>query len=346
MKSIVRLNNLRIKSLLMLTLLAAVSGFSQKVAKTSHGEIFLIYPDGTWKNVTADSAAKPLHFSAISATHTKTDIIKHTYYTIGFDPKSKIPEWTYYHLTRQEVDSAVLDRKGDFVTDPKYNHDQAIDNDYAGSKYDKGHMVPCEDMSFNEQAMKETFYYSNCVPQTSKLNRGQWKNAEQLVRNWAVDNGSVDVFSGPVLEPGLQGLGKTGVLIPKYCYKIVLDYTEPVIKAIAFVMPNQDESLLDVKTYTCTIDHVEALTGIDFFPELPDAAEKELESHADVSLWNWDIHRKDIPASTETPQVTTPPQETNTTPVSVQCSAKTSKGERCKHMTTSPNGKCKQHGGN
>lgn len=31
---------------------------------------------------------------------------------------------------------------------------------------------------------------------------------------------------------------------------------------------------------------------------------------------------------------------------SVQCSEKTQAGERCKKMTKSPNGKCKQHGGN
>lgn len=48
---------------------------------------------------------------------------------------------------------------------------------------------------------------------------------------------------------------------------------------------------------------------------------------------------------TETPKVST--QSTNSSQsVSVQCSATTKAGTRCKRMTKSPNGRCYQHGGN
>ena len=41
-----------------------------------------------------------------------------------------------------------------------------------------------------------------------------------------------------------------------------------------------------------------------------------------------------------------PPTNQGTQSVSVQCSATTKAGTRCKRMTKSPNGKCWQHGGN
>jgi len=45
-------------------------------------------------------------------------------------------------------------------------------------------------------------------------------------------------------------------------------------------------------------------------------------------------------------QTTKPPESTKSNSGSVQCSAITKAGSRCKRMTTSPNGKCWQHGGN
>lgn len=279
---------------LILLLVIAFSGFSQKVAKTADGETYLIYPNGTWK-LAVDSAAsyaaeKPLHFSASMPAAEKPVLIQHTWYAIGYDERRRVPYWTYYHLTSKQVNSDTLDHVGGFVSDPKTTAAQGNDDDYKASGYDKGHMVPCEDMSFDSGAMSETFYYSNCVPQTSKLNRGQWKNLEQLTRNWAIDNGAVEVFSGVVPGKSLPELGASRIMIPASCYKIVLDYSQPVVKAIAFVMPNQDKALDDVQQYACSIDHVESLTGIDFFPELPDDVEKSVEASFDAKAWNWNLN--------------------------------------------------------
>lgn len=298
----------------------------------------------------------PHHIAAHDSAHHKPTLsvyattapdactrITHCYYSIGYNPAAREPAWVYYHLTRARLDSALLARKGRFVADPETSDLQGNDKDYAGSSFDKGHMVPCEDMSFDEVAMKETFYYSNCVPQTSKLNRGQWKNLEQLVRNWTMDNDALDVIAGPVIERGLKRLGKSRVAIPVRCYKVVLDYQSAPPKAIAFVMPNQDQALAPVQAYACSIDEVEALTGIDFFPELPDELEHTLESQCDTTPWNWQVSRKADSFPPPKPVAGSHEQEHVS---SVQCSATTKKGERCKRHTLSPNGKCSQHGGN
>jgi hypothetical protein len=42
-----------------------------------------------------------------------------------------------------------------------------------------------------------------------------------------------------------------------------------------------------VQSYAVTIDSVEAFTGIDFFPGLPDSIEQQVESRKDVSAWTF-----------------------------------------------------------
>lgn len=269
---------------------------AQKVAKTADGEIFLIFPDGKWKDVTKDSAEHAAHAAHAKIIppklpSTEETLIEHEHYTIGYSEKYRLPLWTWHKLTEEQIKKCVLKRKGDFVADPATDKIQAGKKDYAGTTWQKGHMVPCEDMSFDEKAMKESFYYSNCVPQTAKLNAGQWARLEKLVRNWARDNGEVEVFSGPVIEPKLKTFGETKVTIPKRCFKIVLDYKKPQVKAIAFIMPNQDASLEKPEVYACSIDEVEKITGMDFFSELPDELEKEVESKFDATQWDWDVNK-------------------------------------------------------
>jgi endonuclease G len=44
-----------------------------------------------------------------------------------------------------------------------------------------------------------------------------------------------------------------------------------------------------LKPYAMSIDKVEEITGIDFFPSLEDDLEDEVESQFDASAWNFDI---------------------------------------------------------
>jgi len=134
--------------------------------------------------------------------------------------------------------------------------------------------------------MEESFYFSNMSPQVPGFNRGIWKRLEEQVRTWAVDNKAVYVITGPVLKKELPTIGSEHISVPELFYKVVLDYTLPDVKAIAFVLPNQS-STKSLSIYTVTIDSVEALTGIDFFPQLPDDQEKLIESSTDYASWNW-----------------------------------------------------------
>jgi len=99
-----------------------------------------------------------------------------------------------------------------------------------------------------------------------------------------MENTDIYIVTGPILNKVFTTIGKNKVSIPEYYYKIVLDITKPEIKAIAFLLKNEksDESL---ETFTVTIDKIEELSGLDFFPSIPDDLEDILEGNITKSLW-------------------------------------------------------------
>ena len=68
---------------------------------------------------------------------------------------------------------------------------------------------------------------------------------------------------------------------------MILDYKEPSIKGIGFIIPNES-SKEPLQRYAVTIDSVESFTGINFFYQLPDDQEKAIESTLSIKSWNWE----------------------------------------------------------
>jgi endonuclease G len=268
--------------------------------------------------------------------------VKHTFYEIGYNIKYRLPAWTFYSLTKEHLVLANLERKGSFVKDPLLNSSQAKSSDYSASGFDKGHLVPCEDMSFSETAMHETFYYSNCAPQTTELNRGEWKMLEELSRNWGKEYREVIVISGPVFENTMKTIGedpeKNGtnrIPVPNLFYKIIVRHQGQTYKAISFILPNVSTPINSLQNYVCSVDSVEKITGLDFFSDLPDNLEAQFESVCKIKDWDFEYHRHNITTESDT--------IIKTKNISVQCSAKTKKGKRCKKTTSDASGFCKLH---
>lgn len=213
------------------------------------------------------------------------EIVKHRFYTLSYAEKYEQAEWVTYELTRTMAQHEDVKRNDDFRPDPDVPTGSATPEDYSNSGYDRGHLCPAGDMEFSEKAMNETFYMSNMSPQEPAFNRGIWKHLEEMVRKWALQNQKIYIVTGGVLTDGLPTIGRNKVSAPKYFYKIILDYEEPEIKAIAFLIPNE-RSKKQLSAFVVPIDSVEALTGIDFFPALPDGLENELEKTSDLKQWS------------------------------------------------------------
>jgi len=175
------------------------------------------------------------------------------------------------------------ERSNSFRMDKLILSGSAKSSDYTKSGYDRGHLCPAADMGFNPVAMNESFLMSNISPQTPDFNRGIWKELETTVRSWAKKEMSLDVVTGPVFKDNKGQIGQEEVLVPGYFFKVIYDKTgDP--KMIAFLFPNakSDRPLAD---FAVSADEIEKLTGFDFFSQLPDEIEANLENKVDLSGW-------------------------------------------------------------
>jgi len=210
-------------------------------------------------------------------------IVRREHYALSYAEEHEQAEWVAYELTDIEVQGNA-EREDDFREDPEVRTGSASLKDYYRSGYDRGHLAPAADMKITEDAMSESFYMSNMSPQEPSFNRGIWRKLEEEVRELAVENGRLFIVTGPVFGSDSKKIGENGVSIPQAYYKVLLDYTEPEVKAIAFLLANEG-SKKDVYDFVVTIDSVEQVTSIDFFPALPDLEENRLESMSNPSLW-------------------------------------------------------------
>lgn len=270
-------------------LISALSSFAQTEATPVDGKTILVYPGGTWKTaVQKDSSGnKTGKIPGLELPRAKpTDqVIRHTAYTVSYNTTYRMANWVAYELTAEET-VPVVTRNNRFVPDPQLPSGSATNADYKGSGYDKGHLAPAADMAFSSRTMAESFYLSNMSPQEPGFNRGIWAKLEGQVRQWAKEDKAVYVVTGTVLTKGLPTIGTNRIVVPRYFYKVVLDYTEPEIKGIGFILPNEG-SREPLQRFAVTIDSVQRFTGTDFFYQLPDDKENAIESTIDPGKWSW-----------------------------------------------------------
>jgi endonuclease G len=221
-------------------------------------------------------------------------IVEHYAYTLSYNSDYKQANWVAYQLTKAETVSE-FNRGNRFTADPEIKN-TSFNKDYTKSGYDRGHLAPAGDMGWSEQSMKESFYYTNMGPQVPNFNRGVWKNLESLVRNWAIVEDDIYIVTGGVLKGEMSYIGEDRISIPNYYYKVILvmhqipNKKQVVAKSIGFILPNAaTESKYQLQSYAVTIDSVEQVTGIDFFPVLPDKIENSIEKSSKFYDWKWEF---------------------------------------------------------
>lgn len=211
-------------------------------------------------------------------------IIVHIGYVVSYNCAWRLPNWVAYELTRNEVDGTEP-RSNFFKPDPEVPPSCSAEwNDYRRSGFDRGHMAPAGDMKWSRQAMEESFYLSNICPQNHELNAGKWNEIEQLVRRWARESGKAYVVCGPIVEDNHATIGANRVAVPSAFFKVVLRQKAGTWQGIAFKCDNISDQRT-VSSYAISIDSAEQLTGIDFFPLLPDKIEKAVERTFDPRAW-------------------------------------------------------------
>ena len=216
-----------------------------------------------------------------------TEITDHYWYKLKYNEKTEQADWAAYELTRDEL-TGTAPRRDSFRADPAISSGSAGLEDYRGSGYDRGHLVPAGDLKVSADSMRSSFLLSNICPQRPELNRGIWLDLENYVRTWAWEYGSVYITAGPVFKSGnYDTIGENNVAIPDYFFKTVLVYNDTIQQAAAFIIPNSATEN-PVEFYMISIDDAENITGFDFFHLLPDYVEHEIEASVNPEDWIWE----------------------------------------------------------
>jgi endonuclease G len=184
----------------------------------------------------------------------------HKYYTSVFSKSLKYPVLVEWWLTKEKVSCLkLIPRQDRFAPDPLLFGHTDLASDYVGSGYDRGHMAPAADNQCSgQEAMIESFYFSNMAPQYGQLNRGDWKTLEMRTRELAKLVDSVKIWTGSVGEK--RKIGR--VSVPDKCWKVIYIKSKNEWQAYIF---NNDQSKADgIENNKVDIKEVEKLTNFKF----------------------------------------------------------------------------------
>ena len=218
--------------------------------------------------------------------HTGDTILTYTGFHLAYNEQFEQAAWVAYVLTRDEIESGTIERTDNFRSDTSIVTGSATLADYRGSGFDRGHLAPAGDMKWDQLAMSQSFLMSNMSPQLPAFNRGIWRKLETEVRNWALEKDSLYVITGPLFSPADSLIGRNGVGVPGYYFKVLVDLSPPDHDMIAFLLPNSGSSE-DLIHFAITVDSLEQLTSYDFFSVAPDQEMIEwLEQRIEPGNWN------------------------------------------------------------
>jgi endonuclease G, mitochondrial len=209
--------------------------------------------------------------------------IRHMAYSLVYNEANEQADWVSYQLLASELTPNFI-RSNKFTEDTLVITGTANNKDYLHSGFDRGHLAPAADMTWNKQAMAESFYFSNIVPQLPVFNRGKWKKLEFKVRKWVKKYDCLYVATGPICQTNEQTIGENKVSVPSYFYKTILIFNDSIGQGIAFLFPHQ-KCENELFSYAISIDSLELITGKDFYFALPNKIEKNIEKQYNLSFW-------------------------------------------------------------
>lgn len=201
------------------------------------------------------------------------------------------------------------------------------DNSYHTSDgYDRGHIIASADRFYDQEANNQTFYFTNMSPQIGDFNQGFWGKVEDKVRTLsesALSSGYSRVYitkggdtktlltnftgktkanDGAYPTADANGFSSKGLAVPSAYYTVMLAEKDEQDSSnaenyivLGFYIPHQEgmtknPSVSQMQQYVYTIDEIEEKTGVDFFCNLLDSVENEVEARTKeicIANWNW-----------------------------------------------------------
>ncbi len=209
-------------------------------------------------------------------------------YALEWDGDKKANRWTCYQMYASNRVSNTDRYESDtnqYPQDPDLPEDYRWETDpYWRSGYDHGHVCPSADRLYSDDANYQTFYLTNMTPQVNGFNAGVWATMEAKLRSWISTKSSTSdtlyVCKGGTIDRDDQIL-KTldnGLIVPKYFFCALLMKNSGGYKALGLWFEHKVDRSTNLSNYVVNIDRLEELTGLDFFCNLPDDTENQVES--------------------------------------------------------------------
>ena len=186
--------------------------------------------------------------------------LKHTNYTTVFSKSNKYPVIVEWWLTKAKVDCEnKMARKDAFQPDPLLAKETDLADDYKGSGFDRGHMMPAaENLCQTPKVQEECFYFSNMAAQFHSLNAGDWKSVETLERDLASTNDSIHIWCGNIGV--LKKIGSTSA--PLKCWKVI--HIKKTGEWKAYLFENNQSKPDGIQNNVVDVKEIQKLTGFKF----------------------------------------------------------------------------------
>jgi len=246
--------------------------------------------------------------------------------SLELDKSQRANRWTCFTMHNGTPDNNVGRSQSSFDVDEYVpSSAQVYTSEYTSGKYTsnatnldgnnmtlfaRGHICASEDRQSSTEQNGHTFITSNIHPQYQAHNAGLWMRMEAKVQYWGKSSSFRDTLyvckGATIADVNLNGTTTSGTIpksevsskygvnitgsltIPRYWYMAVLCLKNGTYQAMAFWTEQINSSCNSTKLSTCiiSIDELEQRTGIDFFCNLPDDIEEEVEASVLTSFWN------------------------------------------------------------
>ena len=242
----------------------------------------------------------------IPSTDNTEEVIDHLAFSLSYNEQHEQANWVM-HVILPAISDGNATRSNDFREDPLVTTGTSLEQDYFlkeekpdgkykydGFGYDRGHLAPSADFRWSEQALSESYFYSNMSPQIGDFNRLKWAELENWMREYVTKNNtSLAIVTAPVLSDDLAKIerGINKVSIPKSFVKVALDIENN--RGIGFILPHEKIER-PLEYFAVSIDSVESTMGYDLFSNLNDSLENKIEAETPYLEWLPESQKDDI----------------------------------------------------
>ncbi len=191
--------------------------------------------------------------------------VQYTGFKVWVDCDKRGPTQFFYAAHR---DSGSLPRGKSYTIDDNFdrNCQSKTTRNFGtarGIPFDVGHQVPANHFDGSTKAIKEANHWTNLLPQTKSMNRGAWRQTEDIIECLR-DQVILQVWGGPVWTGARNDFIRShGIPTPSAFWKVVIRTDNK--QAIAWVVPNKTNmgrNKLD--TTIKTVAEVEQIAGRSF----------------------------------------------------------------------------------